>query len=437
MRDDLTPDLSRRLTDLTDDLRPAGDPLPDVLAGVNRVRRRRFLLGGAALAATAAAGLAGGWRALTFPEIPAAAPDGPFLGWKPVNPVNSTAVETAKKAWDDATGHPHTDHRVYAAVTGTILGSVVILAGRDHQGQPRLAMLTGTPGDPDQGKVWLRADRPAPDPVTTRALTLVTSRVGPGVGEVAGAQPVLPAQPVTPTPGNSSASAPSGRTVQSVFVIALAAPGVEHIRRDSTVADQHWGMDTPGGPKSRLMVESTFPDAAAYNTTFTGYIEGVEMFTAPGRRGIGDPVPVTGAVTQRKNHHVTVQVPSRDAAKIEPGLLAVTPDGLIGKVVDTSGRGVRVQRVTAPGFTMEAHSAISDHPGMVAGTGDGVVFTRDDGRTTDVNRVVVNDPAQLDAPTGGVTVGFVTGHRASRMRLRLAAGAGDVVEILVPAHRKG
>ncbi|MGH3748530.1 MAG: hypothetical protein ACRDT8_14170, partial [Micromonosporaceae bacterium] len=113
MLDDVTPDLSRRLTDLTGDMQPAGDPLPAVLAGVSRVRRRRFLLGGAALTATAAAGLAGGWRALTFPEIPAATPDGPFLGWKPVKPVNSAAVETAKKAWDDATGHPHTDHRVY------------------------------------------------------------------------------------------------------------------------------------------------------------------------------------------------------------------------------------------------------------------------------------------------------------------------------------
>ncbi|MGH3663724.1 MAG: hypothetical protein ACRDTQ_17950 [Micromonosporaceae bacterium] len=230
-------------------------------------------------------------------------------------------------------------------------------------------MLTGSPGDPHDGTVWLRADRPAPDPVTTKALTLVTSRIGPGVGEVAGTQPVLPAQPVTPTPGNSSHSALSGRTIQSVFVIALAAPGVEHIRRDSTVADQRWGMDTPGGPKSRLMIESTFRDTAAYHTTFSGYIDGVEVFTAPGRRGIGDPVPVPGASTHRNNHHLTIQIPSGTIARIKPGLLAVTRHGLIGRVVDVSGRRVRIQSVTAPGFTMEAHSAISDHPGVVAGTG--------------------------------------------------------------------
>lgn len=62
MLDDMTPDLSRRLTELTSEVQPARDPLPAVLAGVSRVRRRRFLLGGAALAVTAAAGLAGGWR---------------------------------------------------------------------------------------------------------------------------------------------------------------------------------------------------------------------------------------------------------------------------------------------------------------------------------------------------------------------------------------
>lgn len=437
MRDEMTHDLSRRLAELTSDVQPTRDPLPEVLAGVNRVRRRRFLLGGAALSVAAVAGLAGGWRALTFPEIPAAAPDGPFLGWKPTNPVNRGAFEAAVKAWDKATGHRHTDHRVYAAVTRTKLGSLVILAGRDHRGRPRLAMFTGTPDDPYGGKVWLRADRPAPDPATTRALTLVTPRVGPGVGQIAGAQPVVAAQPATPPLGDGDPSdLPSG-TTQGVFVIALAAPGVEHVRHNTTVVDQRWGTDTPGGPKSRLVIESTFADAAAYNTTFIGYIDGVDVWRASGARGIGDPVSVGATVAHRSDSHLTLQGPPGDVVRIEPGLLAVTGDGLVGRVVDVSGRRVRVQPVTTSGFTMKAHSAISNHPGVVAGTGEGVVFTRDDGRTGDVNRVVVEDPAQRGAPTGAVTVGFVTGRAANRMRIRPAAAVGDKVWILVPARGEG
>lgn len=298
-------------------------------------------------------------------------------------------------------------------------------------------MFTGTPDDPYGGKVWLRADRPGPDPVTTRALTLVTPRVGPGVGQIAAAQSVAAAQPATPLPDDAKQTdLPSG-TVHGVFVIALAAPGTEHVRYDTTVVDQRWGTDTPGGPKSRLVIESTFADAAAYNTTFVGYIGGVDVWRASGVRGVGDPVSVAATVAHRSDSQLTLQAPPGDVVRIKPGLLAVTRDGLVGRVVDVSGRQVRVQPVTASGFTMEAHSAISNHPGVVAGTGGSVVFTRDDGRTGDVHRVVVEDPAQLDARTGAVTVGFVTGGAANRMRIRPAAEAGDKVWILVPTRGTG
>lgn len=176
---------------------PAGDrPLSGPAVRLHARRRAQRLAAGAVAAFVLLAGVA----ALPFVASGGAARDvdvsgtvsgAGYLSWPARGDLaGDPAYETAAvRSWDSSTAveaaGPHTEVRVlYAA--GTDLGPVVVVTGNDARGDRRVALLWGAPYERRfSGRLQLVADRAAPPPSDTRALTFwPRTRAGDGPGPV-------------------------------------------------------------------------------------------------------------------------------------------------------------------------------------------------------------------------------------------------------------
>ena len=403
------------LVDLADQVRPSEAPEIAVLRRARQRRRRQRLAAGCAvvmvavLAATSITRMVG----LADGQLAAAPPDGPFLGWEPAgNAVRSGLAGTVTRVWDAAAAspRPHTETRTLLATRADPLGLVVIAQAYDGSGTPRIGFFAG--GGDDGGGLVLRADRPAPDPATTKVVSLVSSRLQGPVGAVS-------------------------EDDWGAYAIVLAMPGVTSVQVSSTTIDQEL-RNGDGGQSGPVRVQPLPISSTALTTTITGFNGKTRVFrTAAGGGAFGDAEPIAGQVTTRGPESLTVSV--ADTSRVKPGQLAATGDGLVGRVsaVDTAAHQVIIEAPTAAGFSSPAYTDISNHSGQVHGDGAGLRL-QDLPTEADVNvgnRVLVPDPAQRDTRVGALTVGRVSG--LSPVRLTTTANFATVrqVSIMVPPAR--
>ncbi|GAA2331715.1 rod shape-determining protein MreC [Dactylosporangium salmoneum] len=381
--------LQQRLHDLADELGPLPVPHEEIRHRTRRLRRWRRAGSLAAAAAVAVTVVTVSVALAARPTpMPVTAPDGPFLGW----PVTGNATGTgllaeAVQVWDStrASG-PHTDiHALLVDRDPVLLGPVVVLEGRDAQGEPRLAILTGTAEDRDA--LRLRADRPAPDPVTTRVVSMVSGRLSTATG----------IEPLDSRP--------------SAWLFALGAPGVTGFGYHSTAVDQE--LVEGGGPDlGRRLLVSLPPGATPINTTVIARHAGAVVFRGPADGGaIGDAVAVPATVLTRSSDHARIQGSPR---ALLPGRLVATPDGLLGRITAASGEEADVELVTAASFSIDALTDITYRPLRVVGTGGNARLDQvpADANVVATNRIVTVDPAQHSDRLGTLTIGRVgtTGH---------------------------
>ncbi|MFI7252547.1 rod shape-determining protein MreC [Micromonospora chalcea] len=394
-----TTELRDGLADLAESVAPTEGYTGKIMRRAERRRGRRRIAAGAA-AAVCLAVLVTTFRVVGFgstPQLAAPPPDGPFLGWSPAGDVDAGLVREATGVWDRAgsTG-PHTDVRALVATRHPRLRStVVVLQGYDKQGDARLAFFTGDSGAADA--LRMRVDRPAPDPVKTQVISLVSPRLSGAAGEVS----------------NDSAG---------TYVIALAMPGVTALRVSSTAVDDEI-VQEPDGPTSRLVVERLPLAATAQTTTIAGFVKPTrpfagftKMFEMPGEAGVdGDARAVPADVTGRNDHQITVAFPKDQG--VRRGQLAVVADGLVGRVsaVDTVRGEATVDLVTSTGFAGRVYTNISNVPGFVRGTGGKLVMEGipADGEVYRTNRVVMPDPSQQSDRVGAVTIGRAVADKAA------------------------
>jgi hypothetical protein len=407
------------LVDLAEQVRPSQAPEVAVLRRARQRRRRQRLAAGCAavmvavLAATSMTRLVG----VADERLAAAPPDGPFLSWAPAgNAVSSGLTDTVTRIWNAAAADaaasagPHTEVRTLLATRTEPLGLVVIAQAYDGAGTPRIGFFTG--GGADGGGLVLRADRPAPDPATTKVVSLVSARLQGPVGAVSG-------------------------DYWGSYAIVLAMPGVTSVQVSSTTVDQEL-RDGDGGRSGRVRVQPLPISSTALTTTITGFHRKTRVFrTAADGGAFGDAEPIAAEVIAADPESLTVSV--TDTSRVKPGQLAATGDGLVGQVsaVDTAARQVTIKTSTAVGFTSPAYTDISNHSGQVAGDGTGLRLENlpADATVNIGNRVLVPDPAQRDTRVGALTVGRVSG--LSPVRLSTTANLATVrqVSIMVPPGR--
>ncbi|WP_433538787.1 rod shape-determining protein MreC [Micromonospora sp. CA-249363] len=393
-----TTELRDSLADLAESVVPTEGYEARILQRAGRRRGRRRVAAGAA-AAVCVAVLLTMFRAVGLgptPQLAAPPPDGPFLGWSAVGNVDADLVREATSVWGRTnSAGPHTDVRALVATRHPRLRStVVVLQGYDKQGDARLAFFTGDAGAADA--LRLRVDRPAPDPVSTRVLSLVSPRLSGASGEV----------------GDDSAG---------TYAIALAMPGVTAVRVSSTAVDDEMTQD-PDGPTGRLVVKR-FPIAAtAQTTTIAGFIKQkrpfasmTKVFEVPGEGGVdGDARAVPAEVVGRNGQQMIVAF-AKDQG-VRRGQLAVVAAGLVGRVtaVDPVRGEATVELVTSTGFAGPAYTAISNVAGSVRGTGGKLVMegVAADGEVYQTNRVLMPDPSQQDDQVGAVTIGRASADKA-------------------------
>jgi hypothetical protein len=325
------------------------------------------------------------------PQLTASPPDGPFLGWPAVGEVEADLLREATGVWNSA--GPHTAVRALVATRDQLLHSVVVLQGYDQRNSPRLAFFTSdrTAGD----ALRLRADRPAPDPVTTRVVSLVSPRL----------------------------TGPAGRAGDGfwdTYAIAVAVPGVSTVRVSTTTVDDEMRGD-PDQAQGRFVVEAA-PGATAQTTTVTGLVRSSKLlarwrtaFAVPADGGAdGDARGVRGEVVRRVGDQIVVAIPGGQA--VRPGQLAVVADGLVGRVSGVGRGEATIDLITSTGFTIPAYTNISNVPGSVRGAGEKLTMERipagDKMEIYEGNRVVVADPAQRDDHLGAVTVGRAAATKA-------------------------
>jgi hypothetical protein len=355
-------------------------------------RRRRYARRGAAAlvcAALATAGIALSGVVGTAVQLPAAAPDGPFLGWGTMSDARSDQMLTAGiQAWDAVEGSsigsgPHTEVHPLLLRQDSLLGPVAIVEARNAAGDPRLAIFTGQPRDrvADQ-KLVLRSDRPAPDPATTSVVSLVTARVGIGQGDL---------------PPAASA----------VFVLALATPGVDEIQVDSTAVDDALGEGLAS--KGRWALHVLTPNASSFTTAIDLIKSGHKVVTydAAPDSGIGDPQVAKLSVTSRDGGVLTTSaLPGAKPAELI-GRFVVSHDGLVGRVKAADSQSLVVELSTSASFSVAMKTNISNI--RAQGSGDGASHVRlshFDG-TASINKGnrVVLDSDSFSNP-GPVTVGW-------------------------------
>ncbi|WP_433306046.1 RNA polymerase subunit sigma-70 [Actinoplanes sp. CA-030573] len=379
-----TEELRDQLTELAGPVTPADGYEALVLRRAARIRARRRLAGAGAAVMCVALLASLFWVAGVGPAPRPAAtpPDGPFLGWPAAGTVDTALVAEATRAWGGA--GPHTAVRPLVATRDRLLQSVVVLEGYDRRDQARLAFFTGD--RTAAGALRLRADRPAPDPASTRVVSLVSARLTGPAGV-------------------------AGDTFWDTYAIAVAMPGVTSVRMSSTSIDQELRGD-PETPTGRFVVAG-LPTATPETTTIEGYVRSsrlfarwTRVFAVPGDGGAeGDTRAVRGDVVRRDGDRVVVAL--EDGGPVRPGQLAVVAAGLAGRVaaVDAARGEATVELVTSPGFASTAYTAISNVPGSVRGTGGKLVMDHipagDKMEIYQGNRVMVPDPAHGTAVTIG------------------------------------
>lgn len=382
----------RSPTELRDSLAALAEPVTPTEGYEARIRRRagriraRRRLAGAAAAVVGLAMVVALSGVGSAPRLTATPPDGPFLGWPAAGRVDLDLVREATAAWDR--DGSHTAVRPLVATGDQLLHAVVVLQGYDRRGAPRLAFFTSdtTAGD----ALRLRADRPAPDPVTTRVISLISSRLTGPAGQ-------------------------PGQAFWDTYAVVLAMPGIGMLRVSTTTVDDEMRGD-PDAATGRFVVEAA-PSATAETTTITGFATSArpfarwrEVFAVPGDGGAdGDARGVRGTVVRRGDQRIVVAFAPDPA--VRPGQLAVVAEGLVGRVtaVSPSGGEATIDLVTGAGFTSPAYSAISMVPGAARGDGGKLVMERipagDKMEIYEGNRILVPDPAQRGDEIGAVTLG--------------------------------
>jgi hypothetical protein len=397
-------ELRSGLAELAEPVRPAEGYEARVLGRARRMRaRRRFA--GAAAAAMCLAVVVTGVRLVAIgpaPQLTVSPPDGPFLGWPAAGDVDTGLVREATAVWNrDPSAGPHSAVRPLVAAHDRLLRSVVVLQGYDKRNSPRLAFFTSDRTAADA--LRLRADRPAPDPVTTQVVSVVSPRLTGPAGT-------------------------AGEAFWDTYAIAVAMPGVSTVRVSTTTVDEAMNGD-PDRAKGRFVVESA-PAATAETTTITGLVRSTKLFArwrtafaVPGDGGAdGDARGVRGQVVRRSGGQIVVSVPPDRA--VRPGQLAVVAEGLVGRVTtaDPARGEATIDLITSAAFTSPAYTNISNVPGSVRGDDGRLVMEHipagDKMEIYETNRVLVPDPAQSSDQLGAVTVG-----RAATTR---AAGADSV-----------
>jgi hypothetical protein len=294
------------------------------------------------------------------PQLAAAPPDGPFLGWSPVGDVDAGLVREATDVWDRInSAGPHTAVRALVATRSPRLrSSLVVLQGYDKQGAARLAFFTGDSGAADA--LRMRVDRQAPDPVKTQVISLVSPRLTGAAGVV-------------------------GSDSLGTYAIAVAMPGVTAVRVSSTAVDDEM-VENPDGPTSRLVVKR-FPIAAtAQTTTIAGFIK---------------PKGPFASVTK------VFEVPGEDG--VDGDARAVPAE-----VVSRTGQQI-VDLITSTGFAGQVYTNISNVAGSVRGTGGKLVMENIParGEVYETNRVLMPDPSQQSNQVGAVTIGRASADKAA------------------------
>ncbi|MEV4663828.1 rod shape-determining protein MreC [Micromonospora echinofusca] len=394
-----TTELRDGLADLAESVVPTEGYEGKIMRRAERRRGRRRIAAGVA-AAVCLAVLVTTFRVVGFgptPQLAAPPPDGPFLGWSPVGDVDAGLVREATSVWDRAnSAGPHTDVRALVATRHPRLRStVVVLQGYDKQGDARLAFFTGDLHAADALRI--RVDRPAPDPVKTQVISLVSPRLSGAAGEVS--------------------NDPWG-----TYAIALAMPGVTAVRVSNTAVDNEM-IQEPDGPTSRLVVKR-FPLAAtAQTTTIAGFMKPkrpfaslTKVFEVPGEDGVdGDARAVPAEVLRRNGQQIIVAFPKDQG--VQRGQLAVVAEGLVGRVtaVDTVRGEATVDLITSTGFAGQVYTNISNVPGSVRGTGAKLVMegVPADGEVYQTNRVLMPDPSQRSNQVGAVTIGRASADKAA------------------------
>ena len=394
-----TTELRDGLADLAEPVLPTEGYEGQIMRRANRLRGRRRIAAGAA-AAVCLMVLVTMFRVVGLgptPQLAASPPDGPFLSWSPVGDVDDSLVREATGVWDRTnSAGPHTAVRALVATHHPRLRSaLVVLQGYDKQGDARLAFFTGDSGAADA--LRMRVDRPAPDPVKTQVISLVSPRLTGAAGV---------------------ASNDSGAT----YAIAIAMPGVTAVRVSSTAVDDEM-IQNPDGPTSRLVV-ARFPiEATAQTTTIAGFIKpkrpfasATKVFEVPGEGGVdGDARAVPAEVVSRTGQQMIVAYPKDQG--VRPGQLAVVAEGLVGRVkaVDAVRGEAIVDLVTSTGFAGQVYTNISNVPGSVRGTGGRLVMENipAGGEVYETNRVLMPDQSQQSNQVGAVTIGRASADKAA------------------------
>ncbi|HLL64411.1 MAG TPA: rod shape-determining protein MreC [Micromonosporaceae bacterium] len=418
------------LAALAEPVKPVEGYEDKVMRRSRRLRRRRRMTAGAA-AAMCMAVLVTMFRVVgigSAPQLAAPLPDGPFLGWSAVGDVDAGLVREATDVWDsvDGAGGPHTAVRALAAMRNhQELHSIVVLQGYDKQGVARLAFFTS---DASAAKALrLRADRPAPDPVTTQVISLVSPRLTGPVGAVS-------------------------TDDWGTYAIAVAMPGVTTVRASNTAVD-HEMIGDPDAPTSRLIVQRFPLEATAQTTTVFGFVKSnrplakmTKVFEVPGDGGAdGDARAVLGKVVAETGQQIVVAFGQNQA--VRRGQLAVVVKGLVGRVsaVDVTRGEATIDLVTSTGFTGPAYTNISDVPGSLRGTGTSLVMERmpAGGKVYAVsagNRVLMPDPCQPNEQVGAVTVGRASSDKtaqATSVELTPTADLTHVREVSIMTSSTG
>jgi len=269
-------------------------------------RRRRGLAaisGAVILAATTVAVVTAGLATGTPGPYPA---DGPFLGWPARGEWASDAAleERAERTWDAASrgeaAGAHDDVRVLFASPNDLVGSVVVLEGRSHHGQPRLAILTG-PRQLTQVSAGaelplaLRVDVPAPKPHTARQISFLT-RAGPSpVKAIGDTDPEAGGDP------QAEAATPLEVPDDGVLALGLAEP------EGQVEGFTSWAWDSysSGADGSSALAVSVLPPTATLANTkvIVTRNEATAYAGSPTYRGLGDR-PLGGRIGEAYVEHL-------------------------------------------------------------------------------------------------------------------------------------
>lgn len=405
--------LHERLIDLAAEVRVPAAPDVMIRRRVSAVRRRRAALATSALLIMAVVAMPVILATVAAPsqrELPVVQADGPLLSWERAGEAPEALVDDAVRAWDQATGTGgsaivQSTVRALLATEHPTLGSVVVLQSSDNAGRARIGFFATA----STSRMWMLADRPAPDPRQTRVISLVS-------------------------PHRPSRSADVD--YWSGYVIAVATPGVTHLRITSTTVDDDIGGGK-GPATGRFIIRALPRTSTALNVRIEGFVGNASVFDAPAQGGaLGDADALPATVLSRSEDTMTVSV--TDPGRVRAGQLVAVADGLVGRVlqVDPASRQVQVQLPNASGFTLAAYTDISNQHGVLRGTDDGLLFENLDpnAAVNEGNRILVADPSQAGNLAGAITAARPTQTRTSAqsaVAARSTVSVDDLREVYI------